>query len=280
MGKYTGKVIAITGAANGIGRELAIQYAKKGAKLSLSDIDAKNLESLVAELKGTEIVTAVFDVGNYEDMEAYAKKTYDTFGTVDIFYNNAGVAVVGNIWEQSLKDWKWAFDTNVMGVVHGIKSFVPRMIEQDKECRIINTASVAGLLVSPNSPVYVSSKHAAVTLTEVLNLQLQLAGAKVRASALCPGFVVSDLHNSDRHRPQELQNDPNKDPYYQSEDYKTKAQIMEQSVTGGMATDKAVEIIIKAVEDDEFFIMTHPEYKPIIEMRMKNILEQNRPSAI
>lgn len=275
---YKGQVAVITGAANGIGKELAKDCFKKGMKLALADINAQELAEVEAELKGqgAELITAVFDVGNYDDMKAFAKDVYDKFATVDYFFNNAGVAVVGNIWSMSMKDWKWGFDTNVMGLVHGIKAFVPTMIEQDKESRIINTASVAGLLISPNSPVYVSSKHAAVALTEVLNLQLQLAGAKVRASCLCPGFVVTDLHNSDRHRPSELQNNAN-EPYYQSEDYLTKKAIMEQLVLGGITLEKEIELIWAALENDQFFIITHPEYKPVIQMRMQNILEEKRP---
>lgn len=273
MTQYKGKVAVITGAANGIGRELAKSAAAKGMKLSLADIDAENLKSLIEELsdQGAEVISSIFDVGNYEDMQAFAKKTFTTYGTVDYFFNNAGVAVVGNIWSMSMKDWKWGFDTNVMGLVHGIKSFIPAMLEQDKEARIINTASVAGLLISPNSPVYVASKHAAVALSEVLNMQLQLTGAKVKASVYCPGFIATDLHNSDRHRPAELINDPN-ETYYQSDDYKTKRQAMVDSVTTGIPVQEAVEMLWKALEEDKFYILTHPQYKPIIEGRMQGIL--------
>lgn len=278
MSNYKGKVAVITGAANGIGRELAKDCFIKGMKLALADIDAENLASLEAELKGkgAELITSVFDVGNYDAMEAFAKAVYEKFATVDYFFNNAGVAIVGNIWSMSLKDWKWGFDTNVMGLVHGIKAFVPAMIAEDKESRIINTASMAGLLVSPNSPVYVSSKHAAVALSEVLNMQLKLADAKVKASCLCPGFVVTDLHNSDRHRPAELQNDVS-DPYYKSEDYLTKKAGMEQLVLGGITLEKELEMLWDGLEKDNLFILTHPEYKPLVEMRIKNILEEKRP---
>ncbi len=276
--KYKGQVAVITGAANGIGRELAKDCFAKGMKLALADIDAENLSSLEAELKGqgAELIAAVFDVGNYDAMEAFAQAVYARFATVDYFFNNAGVAVVGNIWSMSMKDWKWGFDTNVMGLVHGIKAFVPAMIEANQEAYIINTASVAGLLISPNSPVYVSSKHAAVSLTEVLNLQLQIAGAKVKAFCLCPGFVVTDLHNSDRHRPAELQNDMSQ-TYYQSEDYFTKKAFMEQQVLGGITLAREIELIWAGLENDKFFILTHPEYKPIVQMRVQNILDEKRP---
>lgn len=270
---YQGKIAVITGAANGIGRELAKDCFAKGMKLALADIDAENLANLAAELKtaGAELFISVFDVGSYDDMTAFAKAVYQQYGTVDYFFNNAGVAVVGNIWSMSLKDWKWGFDTNVMGLVHGIKAFVPAMIEQDKECRVINTASVAGLLISPNSPVYVASKHAAVALSEVFNMQLQLAGVKVKSHVYCPGFIVTDLHNSDRHRPAELINDT-ADPYYQSEDFLTKVQAMNDQVTNGIPVEKAINQLWQAIEEEKFYILTHPEYKPVIEAIMQNIL--------
>ena len=273
MADYQGKVAVITGGANGIGRELARSCVTKGMKIAVADIDAPNLASLEAELKaqGADIFTAAFDVRSLEDMEAFAKKAFATYGTVDLFFNNAGVAVVGNIWSMDMKDWKWGFETNVMGLVHGIKSFIPTMLEQDKEARIINTASIAGMLISPNSPVYVSSKHAAVALTEVLNMQLQIAGSKIKAHVYCPGFIVTDLHNSNRHRPDELVNDPS-DPYYKSEDFTSKTQIMTESVLGGIPVNQAIELVWKAIEEEKFFILTHPQYKPMVEGRMQAIM--------
>lgn len=273
MSDYQGKVVVITGAANGIGRQLAKSCAAKGMKLALADIDAPNLASIEAELKaqGAEVLTAVFDVRSEEDMEAFAKKAFAAYGTVDYFFNNAGVAVVGNIWSMEMKDWKWGFECNVYGLVHGIKAFIPRMLEQDKEAHVINTASIAGMLISPNSPVYVSSKHAAVSLTEVLNLQLQMIGSKIKTHVYCPGFIVTDLHNSNRHRPPELVNDPS-DPYYQTEDYLTKVKAMTDSVLGGIQVDEAIDMVWKALEEEKFFILTHPQYKPIVEARMQSIM--------
>ncbi len=273
MTDYQGKVVAITGAANGIGRQLAKTAAAKGMKLALADIDAPNLALLEKELQaqGTEVITSAFDVRMLEDMEAFANKTLTKYGAVDYFFNNAGVAIRGNILSMSMNDWEWGFDINVMGLVRGIKAFVPRMIEQDKECRIINTASVAGLLITTDSPVYVTSKHAAIALTEVLNTELQTRASKVKASVYCPGYIVTDLHNSERHRPPELANDPD-DPYYKSEDYLTKAQGLIDAVTGGIPVEDAIEMVWKALEEDKFYILTHPQYKPFVEYLQQNVL--------
>ncbi|TGE37023.1 SDR family NAD(P)-dependent oxidoreductase [Desulfosporosinus fructosivorans] len=280
MNDYKGKVVVITGAANGIGKELARQYAAKGAKLSLADIDVENLSGLEKDLKasGVEVSTAMFDVTNYGAMEAFAQRTFATYGTVDFFFNNAGVISVGSIWDQPLQDWKWLMDVNVMGIVHGIKAFVPAMIKQDKECRIINTASIAGLLTVENSPAYVASKFASLSLTEVLELQLQDAGSKVKAHVICPAVVATDLNNCLRHRAKELYNP--EDPYYQTEDYKKRDAVVQSSMKLGLPVEKAVEIIIEGIENDQFYILTHPVYNLAIVARANGIVEGIRPAKV
>jgi NADP-dependent 3-hydroxy acid dehydrogenase YdfG len=271
---YKGKVAVITGAANGIGRELAKQCAANGMKLSLGDIDAVNLAEVEKEMKatGTEVISSVLDVRKFDEFDAFAKKTIEHYGAVDLFFSNAGVAVVGTIWLMSEEDWKWGLETNVMGLVHGIKAFVPFMISQDRECRIINTASIGGLITSPNSPNYIASKHAAVALTEVLSRQLQDWGTKVKASVFCPGFIVTDLHNSERHRPPELKNDPN-DPYYHSPDFAAKTQRMAEQVLGGIQLPDAINRLFKGLEAGKLHILTHPEYKPLVAARFQAILD-------
>lgn len=271
---YQGKVAVVTGAANGFGMEFARQAAQKGMKLSLADIDGVNLAKVEKELKaqGAEVITSVFDVRSLEDFQAFAKKTIDHYGAVDLFFNNAGVAVVGTIWLMSDKDWKWGLEVNVLGIFHGIKAFVPFMISQDKECRIINTASIGGLLTSPNSPNYIATKHACVALTEVLARQLEAWQTKVKAQVFCPGFVVTDLHNCERHRPAELKNDPD-DPYYSSEDFRDKTQKMADQVLGGIPLTEGIQRLFKGIEEGKLHILTHPQYKPVVEARFKMILD-------
>ncbi len=271
---YTGKVAVITGAANGIGRELARQCAIKGMKLSIGDIDAANLAEIEKDLKstGAEVISSSFDVRKFDEFDAFAKKTIEHYGAVDLFFNNAGVAVVGTIWSMSEEDWKWGLEVNVMGLFHGVKAFIPFMISQDKDCRIINTASIGGLITSPNSPNYIATKHAAVALTEVLARQLQDQETKVKASVYCPGFIVTNLHNSELHRPQELKNDPN-DAYYNSPDFAAKTQRMAEQVLGGIQLPEAINRLFKGIEADKLHILTHPEYRPLIEARFKSILD-------
>jgi len=277
MNDYSGKVVVITGAANGIGKELARQFAAKGAKLSLADIDAENLALVARNLQGQgyQVVTDVFDVAEPDAMEAFAKKTYEAYGTVDLFFNNAGVMPPGNILEEPTLDWDWAHKVDVMGLVHGIKAFVPAMIKQDKECYILNTASIAGMLTPDISPVYVATKHAALGLTEVLNLQLIRAGVKVKAYVVCPAFVITDLHHCFNHRPAELFDAD--DPYYKSLDWKGRMAITDQLVLSGIPVETAVERIIAEFEKDHFYIFTHPDFMPLVEGKFKGILENVRP---
>ena len=280
MQDYTGQVVAITGAANGIGKELAQRFGRAGAKLALADIDAENLTALTVELlaKGVDVFDSLFDVRSYEDMEGFAREAFGTYGKVDLFFNNAGVISVGTIWEQPLADWDWLLDVNVKGVLHGIKAFVPRMIAQDTECRIVNTASIAGLLTVENSPAYVASKFAALSLTEVLDLQLQAAGSKVRAHVICPAIVQTDLDNCLRHRdPSTYDAD---DPYYRTEDYITRFEVVTKSMPAGLPVDAAVEIIITEMEKGSFYILTHPLYNPAITGRTAAIVAGTRPTLV
>ncbi len=273
-------VVVITGAANGIGRELAKRFAARGSKLSLADIDGTNLGKLEKELrrKGVDVYTEVFDVSDYAAVEKFSANTFKKFGSVDILFNNAGVISAGSIWETPINDWQWLIKVNVMGVVHGIKAFIPAMIKQDRECRIVNTASIAGLVTVENSPAYVGSKFAAVSLTEALELQLQQAGAKVKAHVICPAVVQSDLNNCERHRPEGLYNAD--DPGYKTEDFKKRNSVVQMSMAFGMPTETAVTKIIRGLENDLFYIQTHLEASPLIGLRNMGIMSGSRPKKI
>jgi len=273
-------VVVITGAANGIGRELARRFAARGSKLALTDIDAKNLGRLESELKekGAEVYTEVFDIIDYTAVEKFSANIFKKFGSVDILFNNAGVIAAGTAWETPLKDWHWLNKVNVMGTVHGIKAFVPAMIRQDRECRIVNTASIAGLVTVENSPAYVSSKFAAVSLTEVLEMQLQDAGSKVKSHVICPAIVQSDLNNCGRHRQPDLYDTD--DPGYKTEDFKKRNAVVNMSMSFGMPAETAITKIINGLEKDQFYILTHMEASPLVGLRHSGVMAGKRPQKI
>ncbi len=276
MNKYQGKIAVITGAASGIGKGIALRCADMGMKLALADIDVAGLEDFEKELRkrNVDVISSVVNVANLEEMTAFAQKTIMQYKAVDMFFNNAGVTALGNVWNTPIQDWKWVFDVNVMGLINGINSFIPFMMEQDKECIIVNTASAAGLLITPNSPAYAVSKHAAVALTEFLNINLQQHDSKVKAFLLCPGYVVTNIHKAALHRPEEYNLDQ---PYYQSKEFAELNQRMEEKVANGVTIEVCVDRTFKAIEEDVFYIIINPEYKPAIEARIHNMIQGKRP---
>jgi NADP-dependent 3-hydroxy acid dehydrogenase YdfG len=281
MTDYTDKVVAITGAANGMGRELAGRLGAAGAKLALGDIDQENLDACTSRLReqGAAVIQDCFDVADQAGMERFAEHAFDAYGQVDYVFSNAGVISVGAIWAEPLSDWDWLFGTNTMGAVHAIRAFIPRLIEQKVHSHFITTASIAGLLTVENSPAYVASKFASLSLTEVLELQLQDAGAPVTAHVVCPAIVKTDLMNCARHRVAGSF-DPG-DPYYRSEDFQRRAHgAADEMEAVGIPVEQAVSTILEEVEKGTFYILTHPQYNPAILGRVQGIVGGVRPTKV
>lgn len=271
MNELKGKVAVITGAASGFGRELAILCAAEGMHVVLADVVDAGLQDTEALLAaGTQSLRVVCDVRKPEAVEALAAATYERFGAAHVLFNNAGVAVTGPMWTATLDDWRWVLDVNLMGVVHGIKSFVPRMLAAGTQAHIVNTSSVAGLLSVPGSSVYCASKHAVVTVSECLYHELQMAGAPIGVSVLCPAFVKTGIADSHRVRPADLADtNPHAASY---------AKHVKQALEAGKlsATDVAV-MTMDAVKKGQFYIFTHPKYVAAAEVRVRNMLELKQP---
>lgn len=280
MKEYQGKVVALTGAANGIGREIVMQLLARGAKFSLADIQAKPLEALAEEIRsrGGEVITCCFDVRDLNAMQNFARTTFERYGTVDYFFNNAGISAVGNAWKMPMEDWDWLFDVNIKGVVHGIKAFIPGMIEQDKECFFITTASAAGLVTLWGGAGYAASKHAVIGMSETLELDLRKAGTKVKSYVICPSFVLSNLHNSMDYR-QDGEWDRN-NPAYQDADYlEANERSIQSTGVAGMPTDEAVRTILHELDEDKFMILTHSHVAALVQDRYNRLLSGKRPGA-
>ncbi|MGS0764873.1 SDR family NAD(P)-dependent oxidoreductase [Syntrophomonas curvata] len=281
MINLNGRGVAITGAASGFGMGMAKRCAKMGAKLALADIDAPGLKTIETELKseGAIVFSMVIDTAKPEQMESFAKKTFETYGDVGLFFNNAGVEIAGTTWELSAKDWQWVFGVNVLGMAYGIHSFIPRMIAEDKEALIINTSSLAGLVQGNISPIYFSGKHAVVAMTESLEIDLREKNTKIKSYVFCPRFVKTQLNTSGRNRPAELQNDPN-DSYYQTADHKQKQAMMEYAVHNGIELEESIDMVFNALEQDKFYIHTAPEPWPSVQERCDKIIENRRPGEV
>jgi NAD(P)-dependent dehydrogenase (short-subunit alcohol dehydrogenase family) len=273
MKDLKGKVAVITGAGSGFGRELALLCAREGMKLVLADIDERSLHATADLLQPRETPALLLgcDVSKAESVERLAQQTYDHYGAAHLLFNNAGVSPIGPTWSATLEDWQWTLGVNLMGVVHGIRSFVPRMLEQKDECHVVNTASVAGLISVPASAAYCVSKHGVVTLSEVLHHDLQLFKAKVGVSVLCPAFVNTGIKDSQRNRPVELAaTNPLAKPFERG---------MRKAIESGRLSAAAVaRITIDAVKAGRFYILTHPKIKAAIETRMRDILDERLPT--
>src|SRR5512136_413811 len=182
MQVFQDRVAVITGAASGIGRGLARRCAQEGMKVALADIEQAALAQTEIELRamGAPVIGVVTDVSKARDVEGLAQKTLEAFGAVHLWCNNAGVGVIRSAWETTLADWEWVLGVNLWGVIHGVRVCVPIMLKQDTECHIVNTSSIAGLVVGPGSSgCYNVAKHGVVALSETLYYDLARCGAKV-----------------------------------------------------------------------------------------------------
>lgn len=271
MRELNGKTAVITGAASGLGRELAVRCAEESMRLVLADVDEDGLRETVERLGGADAECVTCDVSKAGDVEHLAELADERFGGAHLLFNNAGVAVAGPTWTTTLDEWKWMLDVNLMGVVHGIRSFVPRMLARGGSAHVVNTASVAGLISPPGSSIYCVTKHGVVTLSECLYHDLRLAGAEIGVSVLCPAYVNTNIVDSDRNRPPELsESNPLAAPF--------QARVRKAVRSGRLSAAEVADITLDAVKEDRFYILTHPKIKGAIEARMRDILEERPPT--
>src|SRR3954453_6687272 len=246
MNELQGKVAVVTGGASGIGRAVVDGCVAEGMKVVVADIEEGALAKVEDELGsgGADVLAVRTDVSRPEDVDQLARRTVDHYGAVHLVHNNAGVATGGPIWQNTVADWTWVMGVNLWGVIHGIRSFVPIMIEQGEHAHVVNTASAAGLTSPPFLGAYTVTKHAVVALSESLARDLALQTADVKVSVLCPGFVNTAIFESHRNRPAALQNAEDPVAGTLSGSSSLLAGTMEPSVVAGH--------VIDAVKADRF----------------------------
>ena len=200
MDDFAGRTAVVTGAGSGIGAALASTFAAEGMHVVLADRDRDAAEGVAAALaaNGVRAEAATTDVADPGSVDALAQLAADRFGAVHVLANNAGVLRPGSTWEQPLEDWSAVIGVNVLGVVHGLRSFVPAMLAHGEPCHVLNTASVGGLLASPHMAAYIASKHAVVAISECL--ALEVAGTAMGVTVLCPGGVATAIYRSEAER--------------------------------------------------------------------------------
>jgi len=259
MKEFTNKVAVVTGAASGIGKALVAKCLDEGMQVVAADIEEDALERTVAEFQSqgkNALFSVRTDVSIEKELSALAEKTISEFGAVHLLFNNAGVAAGGDILESSLRDWEWVLGVNLWSVIHGVRIFLPIMIEQDCECHIVNTASGAGLVPGFTPISYTVSKYGVVALSESVFLDLEQKHSKTGISVLCPGLIDTKIVDAERNRPETLSNTKQADLGDGSQ------AIMDMLTRGtamGMPPAEVADIVFKGIRENKLYILTHPE---------------------
>lgn len=267
MQDLAGKTAFVTGGASGIGFALGRAFLERGMKVMLADIEADALAAALNSLHdlGPQVRGVTCDVADPESVERAAKASYEAFGNVHLVCNNAGVGGGAGIDSISLDSWRWVVDVNLMGVVHGIRTFLPHIRAHGEGGHIVNTASMAGMVSGPWFAPYAASKFAVVAMSEGLAMQLKPLGIGV--SVLCPDFVRSRIDESERNR---------QDRYGPRQPLKLRnpalaAQIAERVQSGLDPSDVAARVL-NAISEDELYVFTHPNMRAGVEKRFNAIL--------
>lgn len=271
MKELRGRVAVITGAASGLGRAMALAFADEGMNVALGDVADTSDVFAGVEAKGVSAVSLKVDVSKPEDVERFAQLVDRDLGGADLVCNNAGVSPLGAAWEGSLGDWQWILGVNLWGVIHGVRSFVPRLIARGSG-HVVNTASVAGIINPPGSGAYNVTKHAVVALSETLHHDLRERGSAVGVSVLCPAYVPTGIADSERTRPADLAAGD------KSAQTLAREQMLKKAVASGrLSADDVAKAVVQAVKEERFYILTHPRIKGAIRARMEDILDERAP---
>ena len=266
-----GRVAVVTGAASGIGRALAEALAAAGSAVVLADLDGAEAEAVAAGIRasGGEAEAMAVNVADAVAVDRLAAATLERFGRVDVLCNNAGVSTFNLLRDQTLDDWRWVFDVNLWGVVHGLQSFVPIMRSQGTPGHIVNTASIAGLLsgVSFIGP-YAATKVAVVSISETLSQELAADQTPIGVSVLCPSSVDTRVMESERGRPAELGAE------HRTEVAESVRLAIRDSFTGptGLTPAAVAVLTLEAIRAGRFWIITHPGERPAVEARFAGAL--------
>jgi NAD(P)-dependent dehydrogenase (short-subunit alcohol dehydrogenase family) len=276
MDDFSGKTAVITGAASGIGLELAKQFGAAGMNLMVADVERPALDRAEAELReaGYPVSAREIDVREHDQIIDLDHAARDRFGNVHVLCNNAGVGAGGPVADpDNLEAWRWTIDINLWGVIYGCKVFLPGMIEHGEQCHIVNTASMAGLGSAPMMGPYNISKYGVVALSETLSKEMQIMQTAVGVSVLCPAFVATGIANSDRNMPDDVRATLPK----RAASSGMQAQI-EAMVAGGINTEVVGQHVLDAVRNDRFWILTHDESKASVTARADDIVNSVNPS--
>ena len=267
MSKFIGKTAVISGGAEGIGLSIAKALGEQKMNIVLTDINEKNLKKASLELEtiGVPVLPVVIDVAKEDQWQEVAEKAIARFGKIHMVVNNAGVGgESGSIENQNARGWQWALDVNLMGVVFGAKVMVPLIKQHGEGGWIVNVASMAGMGGTPYGGAYTATKAAVVAVSESWAGELESEGINV--SVLCPAFVQTRIYDSERNRQSQYKSD--KKSAISENVFLNKAKKM---VENGIEVSIVGKRVVEALNDGEFYIFTHPNYRPLVEERSSQI---------
>lgn len=275
MDKFEGRVAVVTGGASGIGFALASQAAREGMAIILADVEQAALDaardSLLAE--GHNVAARQVDVSDAVQVETLAEWVYSEFGAVHLLFNNAGIMNHERpAWELSPADWQWGLSVNLWGVVHGLQSFVPRMLAGGDEGHIVNTASMAGLLTGRSgNAIYDATKHAVLSLSESLYRDLAVTTSKQGVSVLCPGAVTTNIFSAERNRPDDLG---------RSEGTAPVSGVTSDGSGASFTPDEVADQVFDAIRKKRFYILaTQPVVLEWVQLGHARMWEGRNPAV-
>lgn len=268
METFEGRTAVVTGAASGMGRAFAERFGALGMNVVLADVEEPRLVEVAGHMResGSNVLPVVTDVASGESIDALAAKAFDAFGNVHVLCNNAGVGGGGPMSELTINDWQWVLGVNLWGVIHGIRAFLPMMLESGEEGHIVNTASMAGMISGPMMGPYNATKFAVVAVTETLQAELGMTDGKIGASVLCPGFVNTDITTSGRNRPETLKGrDFTPEP--------EQAAAFKSLLEGGKQPHEVALMVEDAIRNRRPYIFTDRQFLPLFQDRVQRIVD-------
>lgn len=251
MEQLEGRVAAITGAGSGIGRGMALAFAREGMKVAVMDINLATAQAVAGEIAaiGGEALPLACDVSVRADLRAAADRIFAHFGKVHVLCNNAGVTLFKKVADMTDADWDWMLGVDLLGIVYGYQAFVRRMVAQGEGGHVVNTSSGAGVIpdVVQDHTAYAASKAAAVALA--VNLRLELSSEGIGVSALCPGMVRTGILEAARARPARFGG-----PELDQQHIPGKTDPMRDA----MDAEEVGRIVVDGIRQNRKFIFTHP----------------------